>query len=150
MDTKKDAAHATSLSYCLEYLTCQYNTFLQNTLQDAICCITCHILHHLFILRPGKEQKNANNPFHFIILEGNLRQFRLKKYRYQSPLIKYGGLADQFSDFHTTEIRAVTRIHLDGLTLVDEQRHANFGTRLHLGGLQRVGGGVALQTGLRP
>lgn len=68
----------------------------------------------------------------------------------QHPYIKYSGLVRLFSGFNATEIRAVTRIHLDGLTLVDEQRYADFGTGLHLGGLQCVGGGVTLQTGLRP
>ena len=48
------------------------------------------------------------------------------------------------------KVAAVTSVDLDDFAFVDEEGHADFGACLHAGGLEGVGGGVALEARLGP
>ena len=45
-------------------------------------------------------------------------------------------------------VRTVTRVNFNHFSFIDEERNTNFSTSFKLGRLQRVGGGVALETWL--
>ena len=49
----------------------------------------------------------------------------------------------------TSQITAVAGVNLNQVALVDEQGHANLNASLQCSGFQGVGGGIALDTGLR-
>ena len=56
-------------------------------------------------------------------------------------------IQQRLSSLYAAYITAVAGIDLDGVALIDEQRHAHLSAGLHRGGLERVGRGVALDSG---
>ena len=65
---------------------------------------------------------------------------------YLVPRLTSAGLSLCF--LHAADVGAVTGVDRDELTLVDEEGHTHLGARLYGSGLEGVGGGIALESGL--